>query len=383
MSLMAGHTLLHCLQQGWYIILPSIKETFSLSDVQYGSIESVRAASGTAVQIPSGVISDILRRQWVGIVVSSTIGISVAYVVLGLAPNYGTVLLAASLIGISITFWHPAALSVLSARLAERRGLALSIHGMGGNLGNAVGPAMIGVFIGAVSWQQASWIMAIPMMMFAVLLWSLLRNIPGREGTGASGKQFLSTLTALLKNRVVLVLVISGGIRAMGTSSIFAFFSLYCREDLGFSPAKTGLYFALMMSSGIVSQPFLGYLSDRFGRKIVLTPSLVLLGCFVIILVWSGSGVGLALAVVCIGLFIYSVGAVIHAAAMDVTPEEAGATTIALLFGSSALFTIPSPTIAGWLSDTFGTPIVFLYSGGLILLSALLLILLPTDRKGG
>ena len=57
--------------------------------------------------------------------------------VLGLATNFGTVLIAAVIIGIAIALWHPAALSVLSARLAERRGLALSIHGMGGNLGNA------------------------------------------------------------------------------------------------------------------------------------------------------------------------------------------------------------------------------------------------------
>ena len=96
---------------------------------------------------------------------------------------------------------------------------------------------------------------------------------------------------------------------------------------------------------------------------------------------WAGSGVGLILVAVCIGLFIYALGAIIQAAAMDVVPEEAGATTIALLFGISALFTIPSPTIAGWLSDTYGTTSVFLYSGGLVILSALLLMILPIDKK--
>ena len=137
----------------------------------------------------------------------------------------------------------------------------------------------------------------------------------------------------------------------------------------------------MMMASGIVSQPLLGYLSDRFGRKIVLVPSLVLMGCFEILLVWSGSGVGLVAVALCIGLFIYALGAVTQAALMDVAPEAAGATTIAILFGSSALLSIPSPTIAGWLSDTYGTPSVFFYSGGLVLLSALLLVFLPIDQK--
>jgi MFS family permease len=185
----------------------------------------------------------------------------------------------------------------------------------------------------------------------------------------------------LLKNRTLLGLIVSQAIRVMGTVSIFAFFSLYCREDLGFGPAKAGLYFTTMMASGIVSQPLLGYLSDRFGRKIVLIPSLLLLGSFEILLVWSGSGVGLVFVAICIGLFIYALGAVIQAAAMDVVPEEAGATTIALLFGISALFTIPSPTIAGWLSGTYGTPTVFLYSGGLVIISAILMMFLPIDHK--
>jgi MFS family permease len=376
-----GHTLMHCLQQGWYIVLPSVKETFGFSNIQYGGIDSIRSASGTAMQIPSGAASDILRKQWALIVVFSLFGIGVAYVLLGLASNYGTVLLAAILLGFSISLWHPSALSVLSVRLAERRGMAFSIHGMGGNLGNAVGPAIMGVIIGVIAWQMASWIMAMPVMALAVLLWIFLRNIPGREGGKVSGRQYIFNLISLLKNRVILGLVISGGIRAMSNGSIFVFFSLYCREDLGFGPAKAGLYFTMMMTSGIASQPLLGYLSDRFGRKIVLIPSLVLMGFFEIFLVWSGSGIGLALVAICIGLFIYALGAVTLAAAMDVAPEEAGATTIALLFGSATLFKIPSPMIAGWLSDTFGTPSVFLYSGGLVLLSALLLVFLPIDRK--
>ena len=380
-SLALGHTLMHCFQQGWYIILPSVKGTFGLSDVQYGGIESIRSASSTAVQIPSGVVSDMLRKQWVIIVVSALFGVGIAYAVLGLAPNYGTVLLAAILVGISIALWHPPALSVLSARLAERRGLALSIHGMGGNLGNAIGPAMMGVLIGALTWQMATWIMAIPMVLLAILLWRVLSNVPGREGEGVGGKQYISTLMGLLKNRTLLGLIVSQAIRVMGTVSIFAFFSLYCREDLGFGPAKAGLYFTTMMASGIASQPLLGYLSDRFGRKIVLIPSLLLLGSFEILLVWSGSGVGLVFVAICIGLFIYALGAVIQAAAMDVVPEEAGATTIALLFGISALFTIPSPTIAGWLSGTYGTPTVFLYSGGLVIISAILMMFLPIDHK--
>jgi len=115
----------------------------------------------------------------------------------------------------------------------------------------------------------------------------------------------------------------------------------------------------------------------------------MLLGLFQILIVWSGSGAGLVLAALCTGLFIYSVSILAQAAAMDATPPGAGGATIALLMGSAALFQIPSPTIAGALSERYGTPSVFLYSGALVLASALVLLFLPKDslkvssEKGG
>ena len=380
-ALALGHTLMHCLQQGWYIVLPSVKETFGLNDIQYGAIESVRSAANSALQIPAGALSDILSRQWVWIISSALLGLGAAFSVLAMAPNYSTVMIAAILIGLSIALWHPAALSVLSARLAARRGLALSMHGMGGNLGNAVGPAAIGLIIGATTWQSAAWIMAAPVVLIALLLFIVLRDIPAPDGCGGNGKDYIAGLKELLKNRMILRAVVANGIRAMGTSSVFAFFSLYCRQDLGFGATKVGIYYAMMMTSGIVSQPVLGYLSDRFSRKIVIIPSLVLMGVFEILLGWSGAGIGLAVTAICVGLFIYAVGAVIQAAVMDIAPVRTGGTTIALLFGTSAMFSIPSPTIAGWLSHTYGTPYVFLCSGGLVLLSAVIFVFLPMDRK--
>ena len=41
----------------------------------------------------------------------------------------------ATLGGMAITFWHPAAISALSRRFPERRGFAISLHGTGGSIG--------------------------------------------------------------------------------------------------------------------------------------------------------------------------------------------------------------------------------------------------------
>jgi predicted MFS family arabinose efflux permease len=287
------------------------------------------------------------------------------------------------MVGISISLWHPPALSTLSARLRDRLGFALSVHGMGGEIGNTVGPLVLGFLIGAVAWRMAAQIMTVPVVIFAVGLWLALRNFPGREGSKVSGRQYLAALNDLFRNRVILGILVSRGFMHMGTGSVFAFFSLYLQQDLGFSPSKAGMYYAVLMGSGIVSQPLMGYLSDRVGRKVVIVPSIFVLGLSTGALVWAGGETGLLLTAIAIGLFIYSVGAIVQAAAMDVTDERAGATTIGLLFASSSLFGIPSPVIAGAISTAFGTKSVFLYSGAMMVLAALIMAPLPMGRAPG
>src|SRR3990172_813795 len=63
-TLSFGHMLMHCLQYGWLVLLPPIKLTFGLNDVQYGGIESARSLSSFLVNIPAGAVADLLKRRW-------------------------------------------------------------------------------------------------------------------------------------------------------------------------------------------------------------------------------------------------------------------------------------------------------------------------------
>jgi FSR family fosmidomycin resistance protein-like MFS transporter len=294
----------------------------------------------------------------------------VAYFVLGMAPSYPVVLIAAALVGVSISLWHPPALSTLSAQLRDRLGLALSVHGMGGEIGNTIGPLGLGILIGAVTWRTASQMMALPIVFLALLLWLVLRNVPGREGGKVGGRQYVAAIKALARNRLALGIVLSRGVLTLGTAGIFAFFSLYLQRDLGFDVTTASLYYAALMASGIVSQPIMGYLSDQYGRRAVIVPSVMLLGLFMMSLRWAGSGPWLLVVSIGIGLFIYSIGAILQAAAMEATDEKTGALTVSMLFASSSLFGIPAPTIAGTISAAHGTTAVFLYSGVMIVIAA-------------
>ena len=141
-----------------------------------------------------------------------------------------------------------------------------------------------------------------------------------------------------------------------------------------------GFFLAGAQVSGIIAQPVLGGLSDRFGRKIVLLPAMTILGISFIGLYYASDGYQLVLNVFAMGAFLYSLHTVFIAAAMDVSGGKSQPTVVSLIYGASLLGTV-SPIFTGLLIDEFGLKSAFLFSGVITLMATIVLILvkLPTN----
>ena len=79
-------------------------------------------------------------------------------------------------------------------------------------------------------------------------------------------------------------------------------------------------------------QTVLGVLSDRFGRKVVLAPSMVALGVLVALLAIVPAGLALGIVIAAIGLFFYTLANISTAAMFDVaegppSPESSSGTS--------------------------------------------------------
>ncbi len=377
-SLSIAHAFMHVVQQGYYVILPEVKAAFDLSPVQTGAVESARSLSNGLVNFPSGFASDLMRRQWALVVAVALGGVGAAFLVLGSAPNYAIAMVAAAMIGGTIAMWHPPAIAVLSAKLPERRGLALSIHGMGGNIGNALAPIVMGSLLAVMVWRNVAYVSAVPIILLGIVLWFTLRRSEGRGGKAGSVRAYIASVKVLLRNRSFIWLVASRSAMGMASTSIFTFFPIYLKEDLGLSALN--IYTFFLMGSGTASQPFLGFFSDRYGRKLVIAPSLLLMAGSALALIWASPGIALAAAIIGVGLFIYAVSAIFQAAAVDISGTETSAAAVGLLTGISFLFVTVSPTIAGVLSRNYGNKAVFIYSAGLLVLATALV--LPSHLAG-
>ncbi|MEK7777263.1 MAG: MFS transporter [Chloroflexota bacterium] len=370
-AVVAGHAFKHMLSAAFFVYLPEIKASLGLSNIQVGTLSTLRNIAGGLSNLPAGFGADRYAQSRPIILGVSIALTGVFGLVLGVATNYGVAILASALMVAAITLWHPSAISWLSQQYAARRGLAISLHGTGGSIGEALGPLVAGALLGVLSWRTVLQGSAAPAVALGIAIWLILRSIP-RSGSALSGlREYAGSAgRLLLHRRLLLVLLFAGGF-ASGQSVAMTFLPIYLREDLGFSSMVLGVYLSLAQVAGVGTQPLMGYLSDRLGRKAVLVPGLVMLGVAYLGLNMVPPGWPLVVTVVVMGAFSFSLMSILLASAMDLVAGEVQAITVSLVFGMAVVVSGFAPAVAGIIADAYGVKAAFLLAAGFALTAAL------------
>ncbi len=101
--------------------------------------------------LPVGLIVD--RWQARGMLVAGNVLMGVGLLLAGLAGSASAMPAALALVGVGASVYHPAGLALIS-RTIERRGAALGVNGVFGNLGIASAPLVTGALTWAVGWRR-------------------------------------------------------------------------------------------------------------------------------------------------------------------------------------------------------------------------------------
>ena len=369
-----GHLVVHWYTNLLSLTLPYIKMELSLTDVQVGTIITVQTGATTVAIVIVGYIADSFNRQGALIVSLAIVSFGLSMFVLGFSSNYVWTLVASGLIGLGTALWHPAAMRSVSLHFREKRGMALSIHGVGASIGDAIGPIIIGSVIVGVSWKYVLNLHLIPALIIALILWKSLGIMKNDKGHKTDLSMYLLGLKTMLADSQALGVVIVNTLVQMGRLSILAFFPIYLEETLNYSASDLGIFLGLLYVTGIISQPIMGVLSDKIGRKNVLVPSFFLMGILYLLMGLVPTGWPLAIVVLGMGLFFYAILNLIQTAIMDVAPEGVQGSTMAVQGIFSLPFTLSSPVATGFLVTQFGIRTSFWYAAASSFLAALLLL---------
>ena len=312
-------------------------------------------------------MADRFSSRWRVILAISIAMVGVFHMFMGSVSAYWLLVVNATVAGVAISFWHPAAIAALSQRFPRRRGFAISLHGMGGSIGEALGPLLVGSLLTVMLWRTVLQGGVVPAVITGVVVWLVLRNLQGRYTTALSFRVYLQSLLGMLRQRALLtVLVVTAGFSA-AQGIIMTFLPVYLRVELEFSSFLTAVFISGSQVVGIGTQPVMGFLSDKYSRKLVIVPSLTTLGLVILAIPFAGSGVLLFLAVLLMGAFSFALMSVLIAAAMDLVGGEMPATTVSLVFSSSVIFSALAPGIAGVLADEVGLIWVFFLAAAMVL----------------
>ena len=284
------------------------------------------------IALPGGVVVDILRRYW-GLLLAGCLGISaLGSLVMGISPVYPLLLIGIGVVSMSHSVWHLPASASLSHHFAERRGMALAFHGVGGSVGDVAGPLATGALLAFLQWRGLLSIYAIaPFFIGFMVAWSF-RNI-GRVNS-ESGAQTEETTVArrmemtrrLLRNPVLWGLTFVRGLRGMALISLITVIPLYLGNELDMGPAWLGVHISLLIVVGLLAKTAAGYLSDRWGRKQVLVPGLIWSCLVTLAISVFNDGIALTIAIALLGLFLYPDQPILTAAVFDVIGREVAST---------------------------------------------------------
>jgi MFS family permease len=373
-TIFVAHAIKHIYNSGHSsLIMPEIKIDLGLSRAQYGSLGTASSIAWWASTMVAGYLGDRFTNR-AGIMLAIALGLmGGSFFVAGFAPNYTTMLAVIFLAGIGPALFHPPAIGELSRRFPDRRGFAVSLHGMAANIGEVLGAPTVAVFLMFMVWRDLLKISAGPALLVAFAILLLMPSRKGEAGSHVSSiRGYFTSLVSLLNNRVLLLLIIATALRSVGEGAVGGFLSLYMRDDLNYSVTTVAIFLSAAQIAGVVSQPVMGILSDKIGRKPVLVTGtgLVMLSAFALSV--ARSGVQLFLAVLVKGAFSFSLHHIFVAAALDASRGGAQSTVVSLIYGAGFLGTF-SPYIAGLISDHYGIHSAFLYGGAVLILPTVLL----------
>jgi sugar phosphate permease len=403
----AGHGLTHWYPATFYILLPLIGKELGLSYTQIGFLMSAQHIAGALSNLPGGMLVDAIGKKGY-LMAASLFWVGFPYALMSLTHSMWMLVVCVMLVGIGNNLWHPAAIPTLAHSYPQRKGLVLSFHGMGGNIGEALAPLAAGTLLAWFTWREVVVINIVPGLVMATLILVLVGALTTARATDSSkdktetkkenekenekdrvnvgndsqwnARQYLHDLSSLMRNRALMLICISGGCRTLTQVGLLVFLPVYLAYEQGYSTIAIGVCMTVLQVAGLIAGPIAGHVSDKVGRRQVVLSSMILTGVTIIGMVFAGQSFLFIVFVALVGFFLYAMRPVMQAWAVENTPKRLAGTGVGLQFTILAIGGSIAPATFGLIADTWNVYAAFYFLAGTIIAANLLVLFVPQDN---
>jgi predicted MFS family arabinose efflux permease len=266
----SAHLLTHAYMMIFPTVLVLIANDTALGVTEYfqlGTIGTLCYALFGIGAIPSGILAD---RYGSKKMLSACLLISgLASVGAGLSYSVYPFVIAMMSLGLGASMYHPSGLSFIS-RNVQQKGKAMGCHGVGGNIGLAIGPVVSGAAGAVWGWRSAFLIFGIAGVLLGMMV---LRSsaqdqmIPPHQAKPSHEPEGPSP--AVLPVLILFMVYGTSIMYGLVYRGTMMYFPKHFVHNIGFAAgdvAKAGLLVSMVSLVGILGQLWGGTLCDKLKR---------------------------------------------------------------------------------------------------------------------
>ena len=375
------HLLNDAIQAVVPAMFPILEKSMGLSFTQLGIIAFSLNMVSSVMQPVVGMLTDKKPMPY-----ALPIGLTFTLfgiLGLGFATSFAMIILSVLFIGLGSAVFHPEGSRVAYMAAGERRGLAQSIYQVGGNTGQALAPVITALILVPLGQIGASWFTIVAALAVILLVYIAkwykqrlitLPNSVRKKNISVSKKGGLSKE---VKKTLALILLLIFA-RTWYSSGITNFYTFYAIKEYALTIKESQLFLFAFLVSGAIGTFFGGPLSDRFGKKNIISFSMLATVPFSILIPYVPPTIAFIFLILT-GFILMTSFSVTVVYAQELVPGKIGTMsglTVGLAFGMGAIGSVG----LGYIADLIGLQSMITWLGLLPFLG-LIAFLLPSDQK--
>ena len=381
LAISGGHLLNDTIQSMLPAIYPLLKSELRLNFGQVGLITLAFQLTASLLQPLVGVYTDRHPRPFS--LVAGMFCTLTGLIFLSLANSFALVLMAAALVGLGSSVFHPEASRVARLASGGRYGFAQSLFQVGGNSGAALGALLAAVVIARGGQSRVAWFAALPLIGI-VLLSRVGRWYHNHLAELRANKAVLPPAAppAFPRRKVILAVSVLAALifsKFIYLTSINSYYTFYLIDRFQLSRRNAQLHLFLFLAFVALGTFIGGPVGDRIGRKRVIWVSILGVAPFTLLLPYASlfwCGVLTAI----IGFVLSSAFSTILVYAQELIPNRVGLIA-GIFFGFAFGMAGIGSAVLGQIADHTSIRFVFHLCSFLPLIGLLTAFLPDVEKK--
>lgn len=274
-AISGGHLINDTIQSLLPAVYPLLKDELNLSFGQIGLITLAFQLTASVLQPFVGIHTD--RHPKPFSLPSGMLFTLAGVSLLAFAHTFGLVLLAALMIGLGSSIFHPEASRVARLASGGKHGFAQSLFQVGGNAGSSIGPLLAALFVVRGGQSRIVWFAVLPLLGFMLLMrvstWYRDHLVARRAAsTSRVAGPTISRQKIIGALAILLVLIFS---KYFYLACLTNYYTFYLIETFQVSVRNAQLLLFLFLAGVAAGTLIGGPIGDRIGRKAVIWASIL------------------------------------------------------------------------------------------------------------